>query len=114
LKIIQNLRFILRVNEICERHVVHDLDVVNLVRLDSCGWISLDLQDRPAVSPEDQDVRDTLKVVGVVPEDDTAREHPPEFLDKVGLEYAFSGHAPLQGKIQENVISISSFSDPFY
>jgi hypothetical protein len=51
--------------------------------------MSLDFKNCPPVTPEDQDIRDALKIVGIVPEDDAAREHPPEFPDEVGLERIF-------------------------
>jgi hypothetical protein len=78
----ENLFPVLWVDECRERHAVHHLDVKLLIRLttrwppeDSLALLAL--KCRPLAVIENQDVRASLKHVGIRKKDDAVREQPP-------------------------------------
>jgi hypothetical protein len=85
LKIIQYFLFILGINESPKRHPISGLDEVSLIRFLWGILVSLDLQERPTVSPEQRQIWNPLLIGRVVLQDNTSWKHSLEVLDEIGL-----------------------------
>ena len=73
-KLMQNGLFVLRVDERGETQLIHQIDVVRLVRPMGCGLATLSLEGSPKATLEQEEhVRDTLPEIRVQADHDATR-----------------------------------------
>lgn len=82
-----------------ERHPVHDLYPVILVRLTLGAGSFLALQRRPHSFPQDKEIGDPLHVVGVVDQNHASWEHLTKLSNQLRLKWAlYPTHVPASVK----------------
>lgn len=82
-------------DECRERHPVHDLYPVRLVRLTLGAGCFLAFQCRPHCLPQDKEVGDPLNVLRVVVQDYAIGEHDAKLILQLGLKISlYLTHVP--------------------
>ena len=82
-------------DECRERHPVHDLYPVGLIRLAPSARSFLALQRRPHGLPQDENIGNPLNVLRVVLQDEASGEHGTKLRDEIALEWGlYPAHVP--------------------